>query len=351
MPRDTTEARRRRDEDPPSNWEAALEAPPADWQRFARPGRLEDRIAELDALFAHESHERTQRIVRLGLELPRALGRLLGPDSSVIWTVLLHAVAASSHESSQKLSGVEEPALARAGRRGIAAFGSVGAALGFLVYNDHPIGLGAGAWVQDGDEVRLAVAEDRPEHVKAKARMLRLGRELPPGRDGSESRGWLPTEFMPAKQSQSGSTGGSKGLHRAELAADIRRAIAMSRIGVVDLGLLVAADVGVFVGPAKRTNRGYIEPAFERLSSHTLAERLNAEAVEMDPVTAHQVSRRLRHTRIELAKEMAWRSLVPRRSVPSRTPPLESLLSLSGDAGNEQHAPGIDPWADAAGWL
>jgi hypothetical protein len=76
-----------------------------------------------------------------------------------------------------------------------APFPSPLAAFRFFVEADPRIGMGTGR--------SYNIAEDREQDVRARVRAMVLGRQRPEAKDGRQAAGFLPQDFMPAKQTRS----------------------------------------------------------------------------------------------------------------------------------------------------
>lgn len=92
-------------------------------------------------------------------------------------------------------------------------FGNAGAAYEFWVRGETAIGRGTGR--------NYNLAEDRDEDIRARARARHKG-----------------VEFMPAKQSMNGHTGGAVGEDRVGLRADVEQAIKAAKLETIDMVIL-----------------------------------------------------------------------------------------------------------------
>lgn len=97
------------------------------------------------------------------------------------------------------------------------------------------------------------VAADKDEDLAERRRTRALGRlptvtRVRESVDGvtryASAGGFLPVEYMPAKQSNNGSTGGARGQERAELSAEVHMAIRGVDLGVLERRILSELDSG-----------------------------------------------------------------------------------------------------------
>lgn len=342
----STKMRERDQLDPPANWEPLAECPPATWQRFRRAGGLEDRLASLDAELDAEEHRRTRQATRLYHEIPAALRALAGPDPSAIWATILETIATVSREWAWQLSGTDEtPERARV-RKGTAVFGTVGQALAHALHSGHLLGLGPQTFV---------VAEDQEADVNMRRTLRARGRQRPLDDRGQQRPGYLPIEWMPAKQSRAGILGGTKSGRQVDLRADVVAAIEATRIDgrpltVLDVELLVAADVGVYTGGARRTKSGVLLPAYEPRKARELAAMIDEAEPEGAPTSASAAGHRVGRLRRELQRELAWRGLTPPPRERYEVQVEATLVHRDAKPENIDE----DPWAAeaqfAAGW-
>lgn len=218
---------------PPALWEQLVDAPPRAWQRFVRSGGLEERDAALELRRARESHEALTRAQRL-FELRPEIQAYVDAHPHPIHAALVGALWISAWDQAMREGGNSEMQVANMGRPDGFPFGSVGAALAFRMAEFR---LGTGP-------VNLALSEDRDEDVKARLRAKAVGRPRPANERGEVVGGFLPIEYMPAKQSDNGNLGTCRGHERLMLAIRIDRGIRLSKVGLAELALLVQMDVG-----------------------------------------------------------------------------------------------------------
>lgn len=341
------------------NWEELVERPPHGWERYARAGALTAKIERLDAEF-DVAQARTAALIDAGSRHRLERGALAkDADDADLFLVrgILGPLAMTLFDEARRLAGTPELQVAEVRRRGEVPFGSVGHALEFLT---REIDLGIGA-------IGYQLAEDREEDLRARSLHLRRGRALPEtfGAAGAVPiGGWLPADFMPVRSSRS-STGRVRGEDAVGLRVSVLCAVRRSKISRADFGLLFLADVGeprkhvawsgsklegagvaqklCWCGErAHRVDQGYeFSPTMTaaekcrgwvglaRLRPAELAARLNAVAVELEPVSAEEVGHRLKKSRDRLAVEMEGRrrvedgpdpgpGLIPRRRLTPR---------------------------------
>lgn len=192
----------------------------------------------------------------------------------------------------------------------------------------------------------LVVAKDREEDTKARARLLANGRTMPAGPRrlvrrrpsapsvgtgaellalitdeaapvGQATRytvalpgGYLPIDFLPCKQSASGSTGGAKGLTTIDLSADVAHAIRAAHLTSEELDDLLALHVGQWQRPAKKARRGELGDerghGQEVLTSPLLSELARARSVPLV-----ELRDRLSAARARLRCQLERRGLLP----------------------------------------
>ena len=187
------------------------------------------------------------------------------------------------------------------------------AALTYLVMSSAPM-LGVGF-------VRLDVAEDRDEDLAARARLRRLG-----------------VQTMPAKQSASGSTGGTKGESALQDDLDLRLAIDDAALPVEDLALVLAVDVGRWerIGkPGKRPN-GAPGPQGWELTKRSVASLAAETGAEPDAMRE-----RVRKARKRLDTALAARGLTP--PARERTPRRQAYDGPTLGPGS-MPPPGSEAW-------
>lgn len=167
-----------------------------------------------------------------------------------------------------------------------------------------PIGLGP---------LSLVCAEDRPEHLRARARMRAEGRPV--------RAGFLPIEFMPVQPTRS-SSAKAKGLAVVELADDVRAAVLAAGVGL-ELLDLVDVHVGRWVPVAKKARVGqertplasFIEtPTGQRgrgVGQTVLTPFAVHRLASMRGEDAEQLRQRLKRARAALCLELEKRGLVP----------------------------------------
>ena len=340
------------------NWEELAERPPHGWERYIRAGALAAKLQRLDTELDEATSLRRvdgrDRLARGGLAKfatdhadPFMLRGILGPLAVTLW------------DEARRLSGTPELQVGEFRRRGDVPFGSVGHALEFLT-REVDIGLGA---------IGYQLAEDKDEDLRARALQLRRGRALPedPGGGAVPIGGWLPADFMPVRPTRASSSGRVRGEDAVGLRVSVLCAVRRSKISRADFGLLFLADVGeprrhvAWNGDKREANgvavkmcwcgerahrvpqgyefspemtaadqcRGWVGLA--RLRPADLASRLNAVALELEPVSAEDVGHRLKKSRDRLAVEMEGRrpqddrsdpgpGLIPRRRLTPRRP-------------------------------
>jgi hypothetical protein len=283
------------------NWEALAADPPPEWYRFSRSGGLAARIRELDTTIDAEIAATTKRIERLYHELPVALNALL--DSSreeaddTFWRPFLKTLATSCRETARRIAGNKHPEIIAVHEERPTPFRSVAQALAFFVtMQSRALGVGSISYV-----IALDTEQTRRERARDAARGQTLGKD---------ERGYLSVEYMPAKQSRSGATPGARNEDDKLLAADVQAAIGHAKISPLDLEALIASDVGVYRGPARRARHGRIIEAYSPAGSAELAESFEARGEPA--MSPHAAGKRVARARRALHEELALRGLCPK---------------------------------------
>ncbi len=296
---------------------------PQHWDDYRATSALADAAsAERTAQKAREV-EAERNLRQVEQEVAAAAAMLEVREPSPEWSVMVGMPLVSAWDRARRLAG-RPPILdtLRSPRR--APLGSTTDALLLLVVRDVALGRSAGQWSRTTDEergkrkaaevgrsevegiFRAAVAADRDEDVAARARMRVRGRERPKGADGVEAAGWLPADWMQAKQSRNGSTGGAAGDGLVELRVDVGRAVAAAGLAPRDLQHLVWRDIGEM----QVVRKGRSE--LVRLSTTEIAARESArrERLGLDPVSVQAMGKGLTKWRDRLHDALQGMGLV-----------------------------------------
>ena len=204
-------------------------------ENYLRADGLERVQRRLDREFDERSERDLLEVQRLDNVLMPAI-RSLHARTTGVEFMLASELAMFVWNEARRLGGQAEVQVWPAERpRGGATrypFGGVGAALAFRA-EEHVFGLGS-MTIGDGED---SDSEGRPLRKRSKfstawelaqrdaARAKYVGRPLPPPPNGTPYGGFLPIEFMPAKQSSSGNLGSCRGIDLVDRAIAIDRAI------------------------------------------------------------------------------------------------------------------------------
>lgn len=292
---------RDRARDPAPLWEQLRDAHDPSLEGFERTPRfsldawIRETDEKLDAAI-NATHGTTFELT----EIAERFSGALGPDASHVEVEVIGTLALLLWGADKR--GSQETRIRREERKH-APFPGVIQAVDFWLYDDKRVGTGP---------VNFNVAENRDEDVRARARAQSRGRALPVLSDGKRARGYLPVDFMPAKQSRNGSTGGARCEGAAILRADVHRAILASGVGAIDLEMFIARDVGgwrkVKVPGSKKTKN-----VFLKIRAIDIAERFNAK-LGADLTSAEAIGKRIGRTRNAIALQLDLRGLIPNRT-------------------------------------
>jgi hypothetical protein len=273
---DREDARR----DTPQNWESLASKAPTSWEKYARADGLERWTAEQDEALERDVAETTRRIEGLDQKLRPMARRALGKAPSPAWRIILGALVVSAWDSARRMGGQHEACVARFAGSRRTPFMTARAALEFAVYHQPLIGLGSR---------RLAPALDRPRDIAARMKARAAGCDVR------------------APRTTPGGRGVPRGLGAVELRADVLGAVRASRIGAVELWLVVASTVGELQKRARRTKAG-VEEALIRRRAGELVERLATMGFEADLDVVRDV---IGGARERLTSELEARGLIP----------------------------------------
>lgn len=192
-----------------------------------------------------------------------------------------------------------------------APFPSALAALAFALTNAATIGLGTGR--------SYRIAEDSVNATRARARLARTGRVLPRSANGERAGGYLPVEFMPAKQDRNGCIGGAVGEDAVFLDAVVDQCIGRANIEAIDLVILRKLRI-------------------ERVKASVVADDLRRWAA-LD-LSAEAVGKRAARALMALAEQFQARGLIP--PMQGVRPRQVRAVEAANDAGAAEVVP--DAW-------